>query len=159
MAVINDLVAEFERLRALKAQLEEDTKANNKALQEIQEKIIDEMIDLDMPSVTIDTEGYGTFTYTPQVKTKYSMIGEERAAKDGIDRFEVLRDNGFDFLIKETVNAQSFNSAITEFISHLDEGEDVPEDLAAIYSSYEDSRVGRTKASKKALEKLKGGKT
>ena len=57
------------------------------------------MIDLDMPSVTIDTEGYGTFTYTPQVKTKYSLIGEERAQKDGIDRFEVLRENGFDYLI------------------------------------------------------------
>ena len=156
MALINDLVAEFERLRALKMQLEEDTKANNKALQEIQEKIIDEMIDLDMPSVTIDTEGYGTFTYTPQVKTKYSLIGEERAQRDGIDRFEVLRENGFDFLIRETVNAQSFNSAITDYISRLDEGEDVPEDLAAIFSSYEDSRVARTKATKKALEKLKG---
>lgn len=69
-----------------------------------------------------------------------------------------MRENGFDYLIRETVNAQSFNSAITEFISHLDEGEDVPEDLAAIFSSYEDSRVGRTKASKKALEKLKGVK-
>lgn len=159
MAVINDLVAEFERLRALKAKLEEDTKANNKALQEIQEKIIDEMINLDMPSVTIDTEGYGTFTYSPQVKTKYSLIGEERAQKDGIDRFGVLRDNGFDYLIKETVNAQSFNSAITEFISHLDPDEDVPEDLAKIYSSYEDSRVGRTKASKKALEQLKGARS
>ena len=74
MAVINDLVAEFERLRARKTELEDETKANNKALQEIQEQIIDEMIDLDMPSVTIDTEGYGTFTYTPQVKTKYSLI-------------------------------------------------------------------------------------
>ena len=158
MALINDLVAEFERLRALKMQLEEDTKANNKALQEIQEKIIDEMIDLDMPSVTIDTEGYGTFTYTPQVKTKYSLIGEERAQRDGIDRFEVLRENGFDFLIRETVNAQSFNSAITDYISRLDEGEDVPEDLAAIFSSYEDSRVARTKATKKALEKLKGAR-
>lgn len=158
MALINDLVAEFERLRALKTQLEEDTKANNKALQEIQEKIIDEMIDLDMPSVTIDTEGYGTFTYTPQVKTKYSLIGEERAQRDGIDRFEVLRENGFDFLIRETVNAQSFNSAITDYISRLDEGEDVPEDLAAIFSSYEDSRVARTKATKKALEKLKGAR-
>ena len=158
MALINDLVAEFERLRALKTQLEEDTKANNKALQEIQEKIIDEMIDLDMPSVTIDTEGYGTFTYTPQVKTKYSLIGEERAQRDGIDRFEVLRENGFDFLIRETVNAQSFNSAITDYISRLEEGEDVPEDLAAIFSSYEDSRVARTKATKKALEKLKGAR-
>lgn len=158
MALINDLVAEFERLRALKMQLEEDTKANNKALQEIQEKIIDEMIDLDMPSVTIDTEGYGTFTYTPQVKTKYSLIGEERAQRDGIDRFEVLRENGFDFLIRETVNAQSFNSAITDYISRLDEGEDVPDDLAAIFSSYEDSRVARTKATKKALEKLKGAR-
>lgn len=158
MALINDLVAEFERLRARKTELEDETKANNKALQEIQEKIIDEMIDLDMPSVTIDTEGYGTFTYTPQVKTKYSLIGEERAQRDGIDRFEVLRENGFDFLIRETVNAQSFNSAITDYISRLDDGEDVPEDLAAIFSSYEDSRVARTKATKKALEKLKGAR-
>ena len=34
MAVINDLVAEFERLRARKTELEDETKANNKALQE-----------------------------------------------------------------------------------------------------------------------------
>ena len=155
MGSLNEMVAEFERLRAVKESLEEQTKENNKALKEIQEQIIDEMIDLDMPSVTIDTEGYGAFTYTPQVKTKYSLIGEERAAKDGIDRFEVLRENGLDYLIKETVNAASFNSAITELISHLGEDEEVPEDLAAIYSSYDDSRVGRTKASKKALEKLK----
>jgi hypothetical protein len=52
------------------------------------------------------------------------------------------------------VNAQSFNSAITEYMSKTSEDE-VPEDLQAIISSYDESKVGRTKASKKALEKLK----
>lgn len=152
--VLNDLAAEFERLRARKEELEEQTKANNKALREIQEKIIDEMIDQDMPSVTIFTEGYGAFTYTPQVKTKYSLVGEEKATAAGFDRFDVLRENGFDFLIRETVNAQSFNSAITEYLGKTPEDE-VPEDMQAIISSYDESKVGRVKASKKALEKLK----
>ena len=155
MSNLNEMVAEFEQLRARKEELEDLTKENNKALKDIQEKIIDEMIDLDMPSVTLEVDGYGTYTYTPQVKTKYSLIGEEKAMAADIDRFGVLRENGFDYLIKETVNAQSFNSAITEYISHLGQDEEVPEDLAAIYSTYDDSRVGRTKASKKALEKLK----
>ena len=137
--VLNDLAAEFERLRARKEELEEQTKANNQALREVQEKIIDEMIDQDMPSVTIFTEG---------------LVGEEKATAAGFDRFDVLRENGFDFLIRETVNAQSFNSAITEYLGKTPEDE-VPEDLQAIISSYDESKVGRVKASKKALEKLK----
>ena len=153
--VLNDLVAEFERLRARKEELEEQTKANNQALREIQEKIIDEMIDQDMPSATIFTEGYGAFTYTPQVKTKYNLLGEATAEERGIDRFRVLRENGFGYLIRETVNAQSFNTAITEYIAGMAEGEELPPDIAAVCTSYEDSRIGRVKAGKKSLEKLK----
>ena len=55
---------------------------------------------------------------------------------------------------QRSVNAQSFNSAITEYLGKTPEDE-VPEDLQAIISSYDESKVGRVKASKKALEKLK----
>lgn len=151
---LNDLIAEYERLRARKEELKEMTDLNSEELKEIEGEIMDKMVEQDMPSVTIKTEGYGVFTYTPQVKTKYSLIGEDRAAAKGVNRFEVLRDNGFDYLIKETVNQNSFNSAISELIGHLKEGESMPEDLAEVVTSYDVSSIGRTKANSKALEKL-----
>lgn len=155
MSDLNSMVAEFERLRERKEKLEQETKDNNAALKKIQDKIIEAMVDMDMPSVTIDTEGYGAYTYTPQATTKYSLIGEERAQAAGIDRFRVLRENGFDYLIKEAVNANSFSAAIKDYIGHLGEGDEVPDDLAAVFTAYDDVKIGRTKANKKTLEKLR----
>lgn len=155
---LNSMIAEYEYLLGYKAELEQATKDNNQDLKDIQKKIIDEMVDQDMPSVTLETEGYGTYTYTPQVKTRYSLLGEEKAEAKGLDRFNVLRDNDLGYLIKESVNQNSFNAAIRERIARLDKDEELPEDLEAVISSYDEQSISRTKANGKNLKKLRESK-
>lgn len=155
---LNDLVAEFERLKEEKKSLADLTDQNSEALKKIQERIMDKMVELDMPSATIYTEGYGTYTYSPSVSTIYSLNGEEKAQEEGYDRFQVLRDNGFGYLIYETVNQRSFGAAMREYMANADP-ETLPKDLMAVVSTYDDVKVSRKKAAGSAsFDKLKSSR-
>lgn len=141
------LIERYEELRALKDELSEATKEINEEYKKIQEEIVEQMVDDDIPS-----QGYGDYTYTPQTVTHYSFISEEKLAEAGTDKMEVMRENGFDFLIKETINQRSMESAFKE---RLENDEELPEDVLAIISQYEELKVNRRKVSSSALKKAK----
>ncbi len=141
------LIESYEELRELKDDLASWTKENNQDFKDVQEEIVEQMVEDDVPS-----QGYKGFTYTPQTVTHYSFISEEKLAEAGTDKMEVMRENGFDFLIKETINQRSMESAFKE---RLENDEELPEDVLAIISQYEELKVNRRKASSPALKKAK----
>lgn len=142
-----ELIEKYEELREKKEKLANETKANNEAFKQIQEDIIEQMVEDDIPS-----QGLGDYTYTPQTVTHYSFISEKKLAEAGTDKMEVMRENGFDFLIKETINQRSMESAFKE---RLENDEELPEDVLAIISQYEELKVNRRKVSSSALKKAK----
>lgn len=142
-----ELIDKYEELREKKEKLANETKANNEAFKQIQEDIVEQMVEDDIPSQSL-----GDYTYTPQTVIHYSFISEEKLAEAGTDKMEVMRENGFDFLIKETINQRSMESAFKE---RLENDEELPEDVLAIISQYEELKVNRRKVSSSALKKAK----
>ena len=65
------LIERYEELRALKDELSEATKEINEEYKKIQEEIVEQMVDDDIPS-----QGYGDYSYSPQTVTHYSFISE-----------------------------------------------------------------------------------
>ena len=134
------LIERYEELRALKDELSEATKEINEEYKKIQEEIVEQMVDDDIPS-----QGYGDYSYSPQTVTHYSFISEESLAEKGIDKMAVMHENGYDFLIKEAINQRSLESALKEAAAS-DEG--IPDDVAEIVKSYEELKVIRRKTRK-----------
>ena len=79
------LIERYEELRALKDELSEATKEINEEYKKIQEEIVEQMVDDDIPS-----QGYGDYSYSPQTVTHYSFISEESLAEKGIDKMEFM---------------------------------------------------------------------
>jgi len=143
-----ELIEKYEELREKKEKLADETKANNESLKQIQEDIVEQMVEDDIPS-----QGLGDYMYSPQTVTHYSFISEEKLAAAGRDKFNIMRENGFGFLVKETINQRSMEAAFKE---RLENDEELPEDVAAIVSTYDELRVTRRKATKSGLKKAKG---
>ena len=144
------LIRRYDELREEKERLAEETKKNNQEYKEIQEKIVDQMLEDDVPS-----QGLGDYTYTPQTITHYSFKSAEKLAEMGVDKIQVMRENGFDFLIKEEINQRTLESTMKGLMN--DEGY-IPEEVEAILSSYDEFRVQRRKASGKGLREAKKSK-
>ena len=107
------------------------------------------MIDEDIPS-----QGYGDYVYSLQDKIKYSKRGEAELQEKGLDFFEVLREQGFGDIIKETVNANTLQSTM-KAVADENDGE-LPPELDEIVSSYEMTDISRRKSTNKALKRAKG---
>lgn len=149
-----ELIEKYEELRALKEELANSTKEINEEFKKVQEEIVEQMVDDDIPS-----QGYGDYNYSPQIVPHYSFISEEKLAENKIDKIEVMRENGFDYLIKETINQRSLESAMKEAAAS-DDG--IPPEIEEIVSSYDELKVNRRKTrkgtmntAKKAVEKAK----
>jgi hypothetical protein len=149
MAELKTLIGRYEEIRARKDELADLTKENNAAFEEIKQQIADQMIEDDCPSISV-----GGYSYSLQNKTKYNFISAEKLAQMQVDKFEVLRENGFGYLITETVNQRTLDSTMNE----IAENGEIPEDLDAILSKYEVNDIGRRKASSKSLKKAKEAK-
>ena len=140
------LAERYEDLRAKKEQMEEDLKAVKAELAEAEEAMTDYMIEEDEPSFIV-----GQYAYSLKNETKYNFIGMEKLMEKGLDKFEVLRENGFDFLIKETVDPRTLSSTMKE-VAATEEG--IPEEVLEILSAFEVQGITRRKASAKALANL-----
>ena len=147
MALI-DKVRQLQELLEEKEGLAEATKNNNAAIKDLKEEIAQTMIDEDCPRI-----GCGDYTFSLQVKTKYSKKGEATLQAAGLDFFEVLREQGYGELIQETVNAQKLQSSMKECADQ--NGGELPEELADIISVYEENDIHRAKARSKAMSKAK----
>ena len=69
--------------------------------------------------------------------------GADKLAAAGLDKFAVLRENGFDFLIKETVDPRTLNSTMKEQ-ANTEEG--IPDEVMEILSTFDVIGINRRKA-------------
>lgn len=135
-------IDEYKELLDRKDALEEQTKANNAAIEELKKQITQEMIDNESP--VISRNG---FRYSLQQKTKYSKKAEETLLEEGVDFFEVLRDEGLGDIIKETVNANTLTSSMKAYV---EENGELSEDLAKCINVYETFDIQKRKETNKA---------
>lgn len=135
-------IDEYKELLDRKDALEEQTKANNAAIEELKKQITQEMIDNESP--VISRNG---FRYSLMQKTKYSKKAEETLLEEGLDFFEVLRDEGLGDIIKETVNANTLSSSMKAYV---EENGELSEDLAKCINVYETFDIQKRKETNKA---------
>lgn len=135
---LQELIGQYEEHRTLKAELEDQVKANNAALVELEEQIADYMIEEDTPQIAV-----GGYSYSLKQETKYNFKGADKLAAAGLDKFDVLRENGFDFLIKETVDPRTLNSTMKEQAG-TEEG--IPDEVMEILSTFDVIGINRRKA-------------
>ncbi len=142
-----ELIEKYEELRALKEKLSDSTKEVNEEYKKVQEEIVEQMVDDDIPS-----QGYGDYNYSPQTVTHYSFISEEKLAEMGADKMKIMRENGYDFLIKESINQRSLESALKEAAAS-DDG--IPSEIEEIVNSYDELKVNRRKTRKGTMNTAK----
>ena len=156
-SVLDAKVVEYKKLLDRKDELEELTKANNKAKEELEQEIVQMMIDNEKPSTIVDG-----FNYSLKQETKYSKKSEEELTRleseEGIVFFDVLREQGLGSIIKETVNANTLQSTMKALVEELPEGEEMPEELAKCLSIYPKMGINKRKASKSAMQALERAK-
>ena len=119
-----------------KDRLKDATTENNKAVEQCRDELAQMMIDEECQKVS-----RSGFTYSLQPKTKYSKA----TGKDD-ELFEVLREEGLGDLIKETVNAQTLQGAMTNLAEENDG--DLPEKFVALITKYEYMDVAKRKETK-----------
>ena len=144
---LQELIGQYEEHRTLKAELEDQVKANNAALAELEEQIADYMIEEDTPQIAV-----GGYRYSLKQETKYNFKGADKLAAAGLDKFDVLRENGFDFLIKETVDPRTLNSTMKEQ-ANTEEG--IPDEVMEILSTFDVIGINRRKATSRVKKEGK----
>lgn len=130
---IPEQVDAYRALLDEKDRLAEETKANNRAIEAARDALATAMIEDETPQIT--RNGY-SYTLTP--KTKYSKAAE---------LMDALRANGLGDLIKETVNAQSLQGAMSNLAEENDD--ELPEEFEGCVNVYSFNDVTRRKSSRK----------
>ena len=136
------LIDEYKELLDRKEELADQTKMNNAAIEEMKQKITQEMINNESP--VISRNG---FRYSLQEKTMYSKKAEETLMEEGLDFFDVLRNEGLGDLIVETVNARTLSSSMKAYV---EENGELSEDLARCINVYETYDIQKRKETNKA---------
>lgn len=139
------LVKALQKALERKDELAEETKANNKLIEEIKEKTALQMVDDNMPKIEYD--GY---VFSLEEATIYNKRSEAELAEvertGGPSFFGALRDEGLGYIIQETVNSRTLNSTIRNYV---EENGELSDNLAAVIKPYETTDVKRRKATKK----------
>lgn len=134
---IFELTDKLNEALTLKDELADQTKANNKQIEQLKQELADQMIDNEMTSIS-----RCGFKFTLQEKTRYSKKSEADLQAEGIDFHEALRAAGFGDLIVETVNPRSLQSSLANYV---DENDELPEALAPAINTYETLDIARRK--------------
>lgn len=134
-------IEELERLLTLKAELEEKTKENNKAIEEAKKNIANMMIDAEQDKVSV--HGY---VYSLDVAPQYQKKGEEHLVDLPLSFFDFLREENLDYLISERVDPRSLNKAIKEIVEEVGE---LPEQFGDYINVYEPVDIKRRKDTSK----------
>lgn len=153
-SLLDKKVREYKEILDRKNELAEQTKANNAAKEALEQEICQIMVDEEKPNTVVDG-----FTYSLQQKTMYAKKSEDALAKlreeEGLEFFEVLREQGLGDLIVERVDPRTLQSAVAGMVEDADE---LPEDLAKCLSVYEKLSISKRKANTKALDRAKANK-
>lgn len=142
-----EMIREYNELLNEKDGLKEATKKNNEAIEQKKQEIAQQMIDDDVPNISV-----GGYKFFLQDKTIYSKKSEEVLRAAGLDFLEVLRDQGLGDIIQETVNTRTLQSTVKNLVEETGE---LPEELAEILNVYDTYEIGRRKETNKAKD---GGK-
>lgn len=134
-----DLIDQFKAALEEKDSLAEATKRNNAEVIDLRDKLAQAMVDAE-----IDQVGRHGINWKLKPTTKYSK-------KAGMDDalFEILRNNGLGDLIRETVNAQTLQGAMSELAKENDD--ELPEEFTEVINKYEYMDISHRKASKSAV--------
>lgn len=140
------LIDDYKELLDTKDQLADQTKENNKKIQEARDALAKAMIDAEMPKVSRNG-----FLYSLQDKTKYS-----KKACDNEEFFSVLEENGLGDLIKRTVDTQTLNSAMA---AEAEENDGIlPEKYEDYINVYQFYDIAKRKETNKTAKKAKAKK-
>lgn len=143
---ILDLIDSYKELLDKKDELAEQTKENNKAIEEARNALSQAMIDAEMPKVSRNG-----FLYSLQDKTKYN-----KKAGDSEEFFEFLEEEGLGSIIKRTVDARTLSSTIGAVVEENDgELPDQFEDYISVYQYYD---ISKRKETNKTAAKAKAAK-
>ena len=134
---IFELTDKLNEALTLKDELADQTKANNKQIEQLKQELADQMIDNEMTSIS-----RCGFKFTLQEKTRYSKKSEADLQAEGINFHEALRAAGFGDLIVETVNPRSLQSSLANYV---DENDELPEALVPAINTYETLDIARRK--------------
>lgn len=134
-----DLIDQFKAALEEKDSLAEATKRNNAEVIDLRDKLAQAMVDAE-----IDQVGRHGVNWKLKPTTKYSK-------KAGMDDalFELLRNHGLGDLIKETVNAQTLQGAMSELARENDD--ELPDEFSEVINKYEHMDISHRKASKSAV--------
>lgn len=139
---LSEMAVEYEKLLAVKSELEKATEENKAAINSFKEKLMQQMVDEDMPSFT--SNGH---SYSITEKTSYSKRSDADLAAAGLDFFGTLREEGLGDLIKETVNANTLQAAMKNYAQEHDGA--LSPALDAVIRSYPYTDISRTSSKKK----------
>lgn len=133
------LIDQFKAALEEKDSLAEATKKNNAEVIDLRDKLAQAMIDAE-----IDQVGRHGINWKLKPTTRYSK-------KAGMDEelFDLLRNNGLGDIIRETVNAQTLQGAMSELAKQNDD--ELPEEFAEVINVYEYMDVSHRRASRSAI--------
>lgn len=143
MGDILELVDRYQELLEKKAALADETKENNKALEELRQELSEQMIEQEVPRIS-----RGGYSFSLTEKVNYSKRSEEYLYENGLDFFETLRENGLADLIVERVDPRTLSATL----KGMAEDEGIPDDVLACVSVYETYDITRRKETNKALK-------
>lgn len=131
-----ELADELKKAKDRKKKLEDDTKANNALIEELDRQLSDAM-------AAQELEKFSRNGSTFYLKTSlYASAPADRKT----ELFQALRQNGYGSLVVETVNARTLSSFVKE---QKEANEDkIPQWLADVVSTYEKTTVGVRKGNK-----------
>lgn len=130
---VAELIDRYKDVLDEKDRLAEETKANNALAAKVRDELAQAMLDAEITQV-----GRGGITWRLKPVTKYS----KKAGADD-ELFDLLRERGLGSLIRETVNAQTLQGAMSELAAEND-GE-LPEEFSDVISVYEYMDISRRK--------------
>lgn len=131
-----ELADKLKEAKDRKKKLEDDTKANNALIEELDRQLSDAMVEQEL-------EKFSRNGSTFYLKTSlYASAAADRKE----ELFQALRQNGYGSLVVETVNARTLSSFVKE---QKEANEDkIPQWLADVVSTYEKTTVGVRKGNK-----------
>lgn len=153
-SVLDEKVREYKAVLDQKDKLADLTKENNAEKERLEAEICQIMIDEEKPSTVVDG-----FTYSLQQKIIFSKKSEEDLAvlkqEEGLEFFDVLREQGIGDIIVEKVDPRTLQSTIAGMVEELGDIAELPEDLAKCLSIYEKLSISKRKANTAALNRAK----
>ena len=140
-----ELIDKYKEILDRKESLAEQTKENNKELEDLKKELSAKMIEEECPTISRDG-----FRYTLQNKVTYNKKSEEDLSKLDVSFFDFLREEGLGDIIQETVNARTLSSTIKSLVEEVGE---LPEQYLDYINPYETYDIMKRKETNKAGKK------